>query len=207
MKTSMRIVRKPTFWLSLGLLLVVAVIWTVTAVRASRPETLDQRTYDVASQLQCPVCHGESVADAPSPLAQEMRSLIHEQLSQGMSEPQVIQYFHARYGDTILESPPTSGFSLLIWLGPLAALLLGLYMLVSVVVEIRKNQSPATATAGQTQTTRHTGAGGLAPEERERYRALLLAELDEQEGYRHRKSYGLQRREGPVAELKERRPV
>jgi cytochrome c-type biogenesis protein CcmH len=182
-------IRRPTFWVSLALVLGVAAVWTVTVVRASQPKTLDQRTYEVASQLQCPVCHGESVADAPSPLAQEMRSLIREDLSSGMSEQQVITYFHQRYGDQILETPPTSGFTLLIWLGPLLVLLLGATLLVGVVRDSRRYQA-VTGSASESGVPAEPeedlpveDAGALSPEERERYKALLLAEMDALEGY------------------------
>jgi cytochrome c-type biogenesis protein CcmH len=183
------IIRKPTFWVSLALVLGVAAVWTVTVVRASQPKTLDQRTYEVASQLQCPVCHGESVADAPSPLAQEMRSLIREDLSSGMSEQQVIAYFHERYGDQILETPPTTGFTLLIWLGPLLVLLFGATMLVGVVRDSRRYHAVAGSPAESGLPVEPTedrligDAGGLHPAERERYQALLLAEMDALEGY------------------------
>jgi cytochrome c-type biogenesis protein CcmH len=182
-------IRKPTFWVSLALVLGVAVVWTVTLVRASQPKTLDQRTYEVASQLQCPVCHGESVADAPSPLAQEMRSLIREDLQSGMSEQQVIAYFHERYGDQILESPPTSGFTLLIWLGPLLVLLFGATMLLGVVRDSRRYHPidglPADNwLAIEPAEDRPVGdTGGLSPLERERYQALLQGEMDALEGY------------------------
>jgi cytochrome c-type biogenesis protein CcmH len=183
------IMRKPTFWVSLALVLGVAVVWTITVVRASEAKSLDQRTYEVASQLQCPVCHGESVADAPSPLAQEMRSLIREDLQSGMSEQQVIAYFHQRYGDQILETPPTSGFTLLIWLGPLLVLLVGATMLVGVVRDSRRYQAAAGSPAESGLPVEATedlpvgDAAGLSPEERERYQALLLAEMDALEGY------------------------
>jgi cytochrome c-type biogenesis protein CcmH len=180
------VIRKRSFWVGLALVLGVAVVWTVTVVQASRPKTLDQRTYEVASQLQCPVCHGESVADAPSPLAQEMRSLIREDLSRGMSEQQVIAYFHQQYGDQILETPPTSGFTLLIWLGPLLVLLFGATILVRVVRDSRRHLAVAGPQAESEQAADDPtarDATDLSPEERERYQALLVAEMDELEGY------------------------
>jgi cytochrome c-type biogenesis protein CcmH len=183
------IIRKPSFWVGLALVLGVALVWTVTIVRAAQPKTLDQRTYEVASQLQCPVCHGESVADAPSPLAQEMRSLIREELQSGMSEQEVIAYFHQRYGDQILETPPTSGFTLIIWLGPLLVLLFGARMLVGVVRDSRRYQPVAGSPAESGLPVEPTDdlpvgdAGFSSPEERERYMALLLAEMDALEGY------------------------
>ncbi len=174
-------------WVALGLLLLIALVWSVTAIRSRQPETLDQRTMDVASQLQCPVCHGESVADAPSPLAQEMRSLIREELSQGMSEQQVIAYFHARYGDEILESPPTTGFTSLIWLAPVLIVMLGFFMLLSVAREWRtvKLLEPEAVVdrQGEESFRSSENTSGLTPEERSRYLSLLRQELEAEEGY------------------------
>jgi cytochrome c-type biogenesis protein CcmH len=179
-------------WVVLGLVLLLALVWTVTSIRSRQPETLDQRTMDVASQLQCPVCHGESVADAPSPLAQEMRSLIREELSQGMSEQQVINYFHARYGDEILESPPTTGFTSLIWLAPVLIVLLGAFMLLSLAREWRRVKLLAPETVGRPdadpiRSRANTGSSentsGMSPEERSRYLSLLRRELEAEEGY------------------------
>jgi len=181
----------------------VAAVWTVTVVQASQPKSLDQRTYEVASQLQCPVCHGESVADAPSPLAQEMRSLIREDLSRGMSEQQVIAYFHQQYGDQILETPPTSGFTLLIWLGPLLVLLFGATILVGVVRDSRRHLAVAgpPAESGKASDDPTAGdAADLSSEERARYQALLLAEMDELEGYSSpRRQLGRQSRKDGAA--------
>jgi cytochrome c-type biogenesis protein CcmH len=148
---------------------------------------------DVARQLQCPVCHGESVADAPSPLAQEMRSLIREELSQGMSERQVIAYFHARYGDQILESPPVTGFTGLIWLGPLLILALGGFMLLSLVREWQRQRtlvdlpveqpSPSPEDDSAPDRSRAEPSSALTAEDRQHYLALLRQELAAEEGY------------------------
>lgn len=103
----------------------LAAIWWFMLFATPPQETLDQRVYDVASQLKCPVCQGESVANSPALISQQMRALIRQQLQSGWTEQQSIQYFRSRYGDRILWSPPQQGFSLLAWLVPPAALLLG----------------------------------------------------------------------------------
>jgi cytochrome c-type biogenesis protein CcmH len=100
-------------------------IWSFTLFATPPQETLDQRVHDVASQLKCPVCQGESVADSPALISQQMRALIRQQLQSGMSEQQVIQYFRSRYGDSILWAPPQQGFTLLAWIVPPAVLMLG----------------------------------------------------------------------------------
>ncbi|HEV2582347.1 MAG TPA: cytochrome c-type biogenesis protein [Ktedonobacteraceae bacterium] len=103
----------------------LAAIWWFMLFATPPQETLDQRVYDVASQLKCPVCQGESVANSPALISQQMRALIRQQLQSGMTEQQSIQYFRSRYGDRILWSPPQQGFTLLAWLVPPAVLLLG----------------------------------------------------------------------------------
>ena len=122
--------RRPLY-LCLAALAIIASVWLWLAFAVPRPETLDQQVHDVASQLRCPVCQGESVADAPSTLAQQMRSVIRAQLASGKSKQQVIQYFLSRYSaQDIVWSPPWQGFTLLAWLVPIVLLLAGLALLV-----------------------------------------------------------------------------
>lgn len=85
---------------------------------------LDARTSEVASSLRCPVCQGLSIQDSPSELAQQMRSLVHDQLAAGKSEAEVRSYFISKYGEWILLSPRPRGFNLLVYLLP-AGLLFG----------------------------------------------------------------------------------
>ena len=118
---------------SLLIFLVVVVILGMTwfyVLRFTPPQqTLDQRVHDVASQLKCLVCQGESVAGSPATLSQQMRGIIRQQLQSGKSEQEVILYFVSRYGDRILLSPPWQGFTLLAWLVPIALLLCGALIL------------------------------------------------------------------------------
>ena len=169
--------RKPSVLAGIVALLALATVWGVLLFRAAQPPTLDQRVYDVASQIQCPVCNGESVEDSPSGLANEMRALIRQKLAQGESEQQVIQYFEARYGDTILEAPPKSGFTTLIWLPPVLMLLVGAYLIFVVGREWSAAGALAVASASEDGE-----ALDLSDEEQRRLRETLLRELERDEG-------------------------
>src|SRR5690348_12559407 len=98
-------------------------------INASRSLTLEQRAREIGAQLKCPVCQGESVADSPSTLSQQMRGIILRQLREGKSEQEIIQYFRNSYGDQIIWSPPWQGFTLFAWLAPMALLLGGIILL------------------------------------------------------------------------------
>src|SRR6516162_3071313 len=114
--------------LFLGLAAIIASIWVYTLLVSPSQQTLDQRVHDVASQLKCLVCQGESVADSPATLSLQMRGVIRQQLQAGKSEQEVIQYFVSRYGDRILLSPPLQGLTLLAWFVPIALMIGGLIL-------------------------------------------------------------------------------
>ena len=146
--THLTALRRPSVAVAALLALAIVVVWGVAVAHAAAPPSEDQRVYTVSAQLQCPVCNGESVADAPTPIAAEMRSVIREKVREGWSDGQILAYFHTRYGDTILESPPLSGFTLIIWLGPLLVLLIGGFVLWTAGREWARGAGPALALAG-----------------------------------------------------------
>lgn len=121
--------KRQTLLLFLTIIAIIGSIWLYTFLIAPSKQTLDQRVHDVASQLKCLVCQGESVADSPATLSLQMRGVIRQQLQSGKSEQEVIQYFVSRYGDRILLSPPWQGLSLLAWLVPIALMLGGILLL------------------------------------------------------------------------------
>lgn len=125
--------RRP-FLIVLTALIFMAAIWFSLAFIVPKPPTVDQRVHAIAAQLRCPVCQNESLADATAPVALDLRQQIRQQVLAGKSDQQIIQFFIARYGEqTIVWAPQWQGFSLLIWLVPIALLLGGcvlIYLLV-----------------------------------------------------------------------------
>jgi cytochrome c-type biogenesis protein CcmH len=163
----------------LALLLVAAIafVWWFAYLSHPRTTTLDQRVAEVASQLRCPICQGESVQDSPSELAQQMRAVIRQQLQEGRSEQEVIQYFVDRYGETILWNPPRQGFSLLVWLIPPAALLGGVVLIFFVLREWRQRRMDDARPASSPEETALSLSAPELDEELEGYRRELEAEL------------------------------
>ena len=105
--------------LLLGLLALVAALWSYLAI-AQQQESLDRRAWYVAEQIKCPVCQDESIADSQVAIATQMRQVVRQQLSEGKSEQQVLQYFSDHYGRQILLTPPQQGLGFLAWWMPVA---------------------------------------------------------------------------------------
>ena len=103
---------------ALGMLLLV-----VSAADAGHVS--EQTVHDVAAELRCVVCQNLSVADSPSEMASQMRAIVRERLEAGETPAQVREYFVERYGEWILLAPRRTGFNLLVWGFPLAAMGVG----------------------------------------------------------------------------------
>ena len=84
-----------------------------------------QRFYDLASELRCPKCQNQNIAESSSPIANDLRGEIHRMLSEGQSDEQIIDFMVARYGDFVLYDPRLNSRTVLLWLGPSALLLVG----------------------------------------------------------------------------------
>lgn len=115
----------PALALLLGLWSLAPLTGTVNAQEVQ----LQERVFEIAANLRCPVCVSESVADSNAQLAQQMRQLIQQQLEEGRSETEIYSYFTNRYGDWILLDPPKRGVHLLVWVLPVLALLGGVVVL------------------------------------------------------------------------------
>lgn len=94
---------------------------------------LEARAVRLASELQCPVCQGQSIQASPSPLAQQMKDLIRSQVAEGQTNEQIREYFVSKYGEWVLLEPRAAGFNLLVYILPALALLAGAAFVATVV--------------------------------------------------------------------------
>lgn len=95
------------------------------------------RAYELEQRLRCPVCKSVSIADSPSDTAEAMREVVTQQVAAGRTDQQIIDFFRARYGDWVLLDPPAEGPTLLLWLLPVVAALVGGFVLFA-----RRDRSP-----------------------------------------------------------------
>jgi cytochrome c-type biogenesis protein CcmH len=124
---------------------VVLVLLAFAAMAATvHADALDEGVRRVALQLQCPVCEGETVADSPSGLANDMRGVIRTRLTAGEPDQQILDEFVASYGDSILTEPPKRGISLGVWIGPVVGVVLGAALVTLLLRSWRRAPVPST---------------------------------------------------------------
>lgn len=81
-------------------------------------EAFENRVREISHKLRCPTCQAMSVKESEAGLSNNMKAMIRQQLKEGKSEEEILQYFVDRYGEWILRNPKKSGFNLLLWLTP-----------------------------------------------------------------------------------------
>lgn len=106
---------------------------TVPPAAAADPDRVDH----IAHLLRTPDACGMSVYDCAGfgdSIAIDMKTAIGQQLDQGRSQGQILDFFVERYGEEVLLAPQKKGFGLVAWVVPFAvaaglALVLGLPLL------------------------------------------------------------------------------
>ena len=109
------------------LLLVFAVS---VPVLAQEPLVFDnqhqQDQFDrLTKELRCLVCQNQNLADSDAQLAHDLRREVHDLILTGRNDEEVKQFLVDRYGDFVLYRPPVQKNTYLLWLAPLALLLIG----------------------------------------------------------------------------------
>ena len=114
---------------------------------AQDPEPNYDRINDIAEDLNCPTCTGINLADCRTLTCEQWREKIGDLVDEGYSDQEVLDYFSTRYGTQVLQEPPRSGFTLILWVLPVIAILAGGAWLAYVIRGWRKDE-PAPVAAG-----------------------------------------------------------
>lgn len=147
---------------------VLAGLMAAGVVAAQGGTVTDDQVNAVAKKLNCPVCENVPLDVCETQACVQWRDLIRQKLAAGERPEQVIAYFRDTFGDRVLQEPPRSGFTVLVWVLPLAGLIAGVAILA--VVLRRMTARPVTA-----------APAAVASLPADEYRKRLERELEELE--------------------------
>ena len=99
-----------------------------------------ERFYAISSELRCPKCQNQNIADSDAPIAHDLRNEVYRLLEDGRSDEEVVDYMVARYGDFVRYRPALNAETLVLWFGPVFFLLAGF---LAVFMLVRRRQRAA----------------------------------------------------------------
>ena len=91
----------------------------------SENEPFSKLENDIAKNLRCLICQGQSIYDSNSEFALSMRVYIKDQINSGYSESQIYKILVKKYGQWIVYDPGYSKKTFLLWVIPILFFLLG----------------------------------------------------------------------------------
>ena len=106
--------------------------WAAIDTWQFKDEAQEQAFREITSQLRCPKCQNNSIADSNAMIASDMRQKVYELQQQGQTQKQIIDYMVARYGNFVTYEPPVTPGTLVLWLLP------ALFVLGGIVVVVRR---------------------------------------------------------------------
>ena len=110
--------------LSYGLMALVLVTALFLGTRSSGPTDPLDRAQALEQTIKCPTCRGQSVAESDAAASKAIRTEIARRIAEGQTDGQIRDYFAVQYGEDILLRPASSGWGGLVWMLPVAAIVL-----------------------------------------------------------------------------------
>ncbi|MCZ6539186.1 MAG: cytochrome c-type biogenesis protein CcmH [Chloroflexi bacterium] len=127
------------------LLLVIVIMAVATGCIREDDLSLEQRSHQLAGQLMCPVCDGQTIDGSNAQIAQDMRAKVRELLDTGITNAQIKDYFVVRYGEEILAAPGGAGFNLIAWIVPFFIVFGGIGIAVLTVRNLKRSNARSKA--------------------------------------------------------------
>ena len=91
----------------------------------SETEPYSKLENDIAKNLRCLICQGQSVYDSDSEFAISLKLVIKNKIQQGLSEEQIYSFLKMKYGEWILYDPVFNRNTYFLWLLPILIFLAG----------------------------------------------------------------------------------
>ena len=101
-----------------------------------------QRFLRLTSEIRCPKCQNQSIADSNAPISDDLRREVYRLIQEGRDDGVIVDFMLARYGEFVLYKPPLNVNTLFLWFGPFLLLLIGLSALIRMLKRHRPTSQP-----------------------------------------------------------------
>ena len=120
---------KKIFSSFLILIISISISWAFNPEEKLNNEEYENRARIISKNIRCLVCQNQTIDDSNAELAQDIRKLIRNQITEGKTDREVQEFLVSRYGDFILMNPPMKFETALLWLAPLILISIGVLII------------------------------------------------------------------------------
>ncbi len=87
------------------------------------------RARDISKNVRCLVCQNQSIDESSAPLAKDLRIIIRNKITEGLTDKEIYKFLTDRYGDFILLNPPLKSSTMILWTLPFVLFFIALFVL------------------------------------------------------------------------------
>ena len=87
------------------------------------------RARNISKNVRCLVCQNQSIDESSAPLAKDLRMIVRNKITEGLTDKEVYKFLTDRYGDFILLNPPFKTSTMILWALPFALFLIAAFVL------------------------------------------------------------------------------
>ena len=91
--------------------------------------TDSSRELNLFKEIRCLVCQSQTIHESNSELAEDIKLLIREQISEGKTDDEIKQFLVEKYGEWVLMTPRFNQYTYLLWGAPLIIFIFGFWFL------------------------------------------------------------------------------
>lgn len=100
----------------------------------------EQRYQQLISELRCPKCQNQNIADSHAPISKDMRDEVYRMMQNGASNDQIVGALVDRFGEFVQYKPPVDKRTILLWGFPAIATVIGFLIVAGVVWRARRRE-------------------------------------------------------------------
>jgi len=98
----------------------------------------EQRFQTLISELRCPKCQNQNIADSNAPISKDMRDEVYRMMSDGASNDEIVGALVNRFGEFVRYKPEVDSRTILLWATPAIVVLGGLMVVAGIVIRSRR---------------------------------------------------------------------
>jgi cytochrome c-type biogenesis protein CcmH len=136
----------------LGLIICTSLLIVAPVIAQGQPPTADD-VNRVASKLYCPICENEPLDVCQTAACVQWKAQISQYLAEGKNDEEIVQIFVDEFGLQVLGEPPAEGVTLILWIGPIMAVLIGGAVALWLIRNMARRSATANARAAPTASS------------------------------------------------------
>ena len=99
------------------------------------------REMNLFKEIRCLVCQSQTIHESNSELAEDIKLLIREKISEGRTDNEIKQFLVDKYGEWVLMTPRFYQYTYLLWGAPLIIFIFGLWLLSNKLRRFKENKA------------------------------------------------------------------